>query len=80
MTDCVLITGFEPFGGEDINPSWQVARALDGRRIGGRRLVARQLPCSFAGALTALDQALHGLPAPPQLVLALGLAGNRSTI
>ncbi|HSW05825.1 pyroglutamyl-peptidase I [Aquabacterium sp.] len=80
MTDCVLITGFEPFGGDDINPSWQVARALDGRRIAGRRLVARQLPCTFAAALSALDQALHGLPSPPQLVLALGLAGSRSAV
>jgi len=80
MSDCVLITGFEPFAGEAVNPSWEVARALDGRRIAGHRLVARQLPCSFAGALVALDQALHGLPTPPRLVLALGLAGNRSAV
>lgn len=80
MNDHVLITGFEPFDGEAINPSWEVARALDGRRIAGRRLVARQLPCSFAGALVALDQALHGLPSPPQLVMGLGLAGSRSAI
>lgn len=78
MSDVVLVTGFEPFGGEAINPSWEVARALDGRRIAGRRLAARLLPCTFAGALTALDRALHGLPSPPRLVLALGLAGSRS--
>gem|GEM_PF-6963499 len=26
----VLITGFEPFGGETVNPSWEVVKLLDG--------------------------------------------------
>ncbi|MCV5289924.1 pyroglutamyl-peptidase I, partial [Escherichia coli] len=26
----VLITGFEPFGGEAVNPSWEVVKQLDG--------------------------------------------------
>lgn len=25
----VLITGFEPFGGETVNPSWEVVKQLD---------------------------------------------------
>jgi branched-chain amino acid transport system ATP-binding protein len=31
----VLLTGFAPFGGEEANPSWQAAVALDGERIDG---------------------------------------------
>jgi pyroglutamyl-peptidase len=33
----VLITGFEPFGGEAVNPSWEVVKRLDGAIIGGQR-------------------------------------------
>ena len=30
----VLLTGFEPFEQEPINPSWEAVRALDGERVG----------------------------------------------
>ncbi len=74
----ILLTGFEPFGGETVNPSWQVASALDGQRIGGATVVAVQLPCVFAAALPALHAALASHQ--PHWVLALGLAGSRSAI
>ena len=48
----VLITGFEPFGGEAVNPSWEVVKRLDGAIIGGQPVAARQLPCVFGDALT----------------------------
>lgn len=73
-----LVTGFEPFGGEAINPSWEIARALQGRVIGGWPVVAVQLPCVFDTALPALRAALHRHR--PRAVLALGLAGSRSAI
>ncbi|MDE2490941.1 MAG: pyroglutamyl-peptidase I, partial [Elusimicrobia bacterium] len=50
MPRVILITGFEPFGGERVNPSWEAARRLDGRRIAGRRVAARRLPVAFARA------------------------------
>ncbi len=71
----ILVTGFEPFGGEAINPSMQVALALDGAAIGGMRVVARVLPCSFERALAALDDALDATR--PELVVALGQAAGR---
>ena len=71
----ILITGFEPFGGESVNPSWQVAQALDGEFIAGASIHARQLPCVFGAALVALDATL--LKLHPTLVLALGQAGGR---
>lgn len=74
----LLLTGFEPFDGERVNPSWAVAQALHGKRVGAARVVAVQLPCVFATAPAALQAALavHR----PQWVLALGLAGSRSAI
>ncbi len=74
----LLLTGFEPFDGDAFNPSWAVALALDGQRIGGARVVAVQLPCVFATALPALQAALAAHR--PRWVLALGLAGSRSAI
>jgi pyroglutamyl-peptidase len=74
----ILLTGFEPFGGERINPSWEVARALDGQLIAGSRVVAWRLPCVFGAALTSLNQAL--LELRPGLVLALGQAGGRAEL
>ena len=71
----ILLTGFEPFGGEPVNPSWQVAQALDGEAIAGAHVTAVQLPCVFGGALDARDAALRRVR--PQLVLCLGQAGGR---
>ena len=74
----ILLTGFEPFGGEAINPSWELARALEGRAIGEAVVHARLLPCVFGEALVALRQAL--LEIEPVLVLALGQAGGRNEL
>lgn len=72
----LLLTGFEPFDGDSINPSWEVARALHGERIAGVRVEAACLPCAFEASLPALREALQRTQ--PQLVLALGLAAGRS--
>lgn len=74
----VLVTGFEPFGGESVNPSWGVAQALHGQVIAGWPVVAVQLPCVFATAPGVLRAALRRHR--PRAVLCLGLAGSRSAI
>lgn len=74
-TDTLLLTGFEPFGGDDLNPSGEIARALDGREIGGARVAGVVLPCAFGDALVALDDAL--VRHRPVVVLALGQADGR---
>lgn len=74
----VLITGFEPFDGEAVNPSWEVVSRLDNAIIGGCRVVARQLPCVFGEALIELNAAIDSLS--PTLVLGVGQAGGRTDI
>ncbi len=74
----ILLTGFEPFGGDAINPSWEVARALDGQRVDGAHVTALQLPCVFGRSLDVLLQAVEA--GPWDAVLALGLAGNRTEV
>lgn len=71
----LLVTGFEPFGGETVNPSWLIAHTLHGRRIGGVPVVGVMLPCVFGAALDTLRAALA--EHRPQLVLALGQAAGR---
>lgn len=74
----ILLTGFEPFGGDSINPSWEVARALRGEVIAGATVQACCLPTTFAGAPAALERALAA--SRPSLVIALGLASGRAEI
>jgi len=75
MMQTVLITGFEPFGGETVNPSWEVVKLLDGTIIDDCRVVARQLPCVFGESLEVLNAAIDALQ--PSVVLAIGQAGGR---
>lgn len=71
----LLLTAFEPFGGDAINPSQEIVRRLEGSRPDVATLV---LPCVFDDALSALDDALarHA----PDVVIALGQAADRAEI
>jgi pyroglutamyl-peptidase len=71
----ILVTGFEPFGRQSVNPSWEVAHALHGLVLEGAQVSAVQLPCVFAQALPAMHQALA--QHRPDIVLALGQAEGR---
>ena len=74
----VLLTGFDPFGGASINPSWQAVRSLHGRQILRRRVTAVQLPTVFGEALRVLDTWLDQLR--PERVVCVGQAGGRAAI
>ncbi len=74
----VLITGFSPFGSEDTNVSWELARSLDGHVIDGHTLVAAQLPTEFDASLEVLNHLL--MQHHPGLVVCLGQAAGRQAI
>lgn len=74
----VLLTGFDPFGADTINPSWLAARALHGRQILGHSVVAAQLPTVFDASLTALLALLK--QHHPALVICVGQAGGRNAL
>jgi pyroglutamyl-peptidase len=78
MMRTLLLTGFEPFGGDSLNPSWEVARALSGEVVGSLRIESLQLPCVFAQAPQVLQAALTRLS--PDAVLCLGQAEGRSDV
>ena len=70
----ILLTGFEPFAGDAVNPSWEAAQALDGWLCGGHRVVALRLPVVFGEARARLAEAVTDLE--PALVVCLGLAAG----
>ena len=76
MLGKVLLTGFEPFGGDALNPSWLAVHALHGRRILGRKVIAARLPTVFGDSLQVLNDLL--LKNQPELVICVGQAGGRS--
>lgn len=73
----MLITGFDPFGGADINPAWEAVKALPDC-IGEYTLEKLQIPTIFGkGAQTVLDAAKA---LQPDVILCIGQAGGRSTV
>ncbi|MCC8466121.1 MULTISPECIES: pyroglutamyl-peptidase I [Photorhabdus] len=74
----VLITAFEPFDGEAINPSWESVRQLQNQQLSGAHIETRQLPCVFNTSLTYLYAAIDEIQ--PELVIAVGQAGGRPDI
>ncbi|MDT0609135.1 pyroglutamyl-peptidase I [Streptomyces lancefieldiae] len=71
----VLITGFAPFGGESVNPSWQAASLVAAEPPAGLTVTATELPCVFGKSLETLRDAIRAVS--PDLVLCLGQAGGR---
>ena len=73
----ILVTGFEPFGGERTNPSWEVASTLPAT-IAGHAMVCERIPVSFSRGPAAVLAAIKR--ENPAIVLCLGQAGGRAKV
>jgi pyroglutamyl-peptidase len=74
----MLVTGFEPFGGEAVNASWEAARRLDGWRCGDHVAVAVMLPCVYDASVDAFAEAFERLK--PHAALMTGQAARRGLV
>lgn len=74
----ILLTGFEPFGGETLNPSEEIARQLHGTVIAKHEVIGALLPCVFGEAIKELKRQIRATQ--PTLVICVGQAGGRSDI
>jgi pyroglutamyl-peptidase len=66
-----LVTGFEPYGGREINPAALVMKHMAGLEIEGARVVGRVLPVSFGALRSRTRELMHELN--PRVVVSLGL-------
>lgn len=73
----VLVTGFDPFGGETVNPAYEAVKLLPGE-IAGARIVKQEISTAFTRSAVAIEQALER--EHPDIVISVGQAGGRSTL
>ncbi|MGW8376372.1 pyroglutamyl-peptidase I [Streptomyces sp. ODS28] len=78
MTPTVLVTAFEPFGGDTVNSAWEAARLLAEFPPAGLHVRVTELSCVFGTAIEELHKAVAA--AEPDLVLCLGEAGGRQDL
>ncbi|MFN8630030.1 MAG: pyroglutamyl-peptidase I [Chloroflexota bacterium] len=74
----VLLTGFDPFGGAERNPSGDIALALDGRVIAGARIHGVVLPTAYDASVQRILAEIARLA--PAVVLSLGVAEGRKAV
>ena len=72
-----LVTGFDPFGGDEVNPSSLAVGRLK-KRIGGIAVHTAKLPTSYAKSADVLRAAIDKVR--PDIVLCVGQAGGRSEL
>ena len=73
----LLVTGFDPFGGEKINPAIESVKLL-ADEIGGAEIIKLEIPTVFNKSLAVIEKAVR--EHQPDVVLSIGQAGGRSAI
>lgn len=73
----ILVTGFDPFGGEKINPAYEVVKRLKDN-IGGAEVIKLQIPTAFNKSAEKTIEKIEEVN--PDFVLNIGQAGGRSDI
>ena len=72
----IIVTGFDPFGGETMNPSIECVKALP--EIEGVELIRLELPTVFKESAKRLNEFINDVK--PDAVLSVGQAGGRTGI
>jgi pyroglutamyl-peptidase len=73
----VLLTGFDPFGGEKINPAFEVVKRVK-ENIAGAEIIKIQVPTAFNKSIEETVKKIEEIK--PDFVLNIGQAGGRSGI
>ena len=73
----LLITGFDPFGGERVNPAWESVRKLPDE-IGEHTLIKMEIPTVFFKASQEVIKRAEEIEA--DTILCVGQAGGRSAV
>ena len=73
----ILITGFEPFGGEPLNPSWEAVRRLPDK-VADAEVIKLQIPTVFGRSADVVRDAI--VEHDPDVVVSVGQAGGRFAV
>ena len=73
----IIITGFDPFGGESVNPAYEAVKLLPDA-IGGAQVIKLEVPTVFGKAGEVLEAGIK--EHQPDVVICIGQAGGRSGI
>ena len=73
----ILVTGFDPFGGEKINPAYEAVRRLDSG-IAGAEIITMELPTVFHNSSEVLREKIE--ETDPDVILCVGQAGGRYSV
>lgn len=74
----VLVTGFDPFGGEKINPALEAIKELKKSEFNNIDLRVKEIPTVFYKSIKVLEAAIDEIR--PDVVICIGQAGGRSEI
>ena len=73
----VLVTGFDPFGGEKVNPAWEAVKGLPDI-IEEANIIKKEIPTAFRRSAKILEEEIR--KHQPDIVLDVGQAGGRATV
>ncbi len=73
----ILVTGFDPFGGEKVNPAFEAVKLLP-NNIAGAEVITIEIPTVYSKSGEAVEKGIKQYK--PDVVLCVGQAGGRSTI
>lgn len=72
----VLLTGFDPFGNESVNPAIEAVKKLEGKVLEGYTVEVLEVSTAFDSCIEELKLALKAVK--PDVVICVGQAGGRS--
>jgi len=73
----ILVTGFDPFGGEKVNPAYEAVKLLPDS-IAGADIIKLEIPTVFTRSVSVVEEGIK--KHQPDVVLSIGQAGGRSSI
>ena len=73
----VLVTGFDPFGGEQVNPAFEAVKLLP-EQIAGAEIIKLEIPTVFSRSAVVVEEAIQ--KHQPDVVINVGQAGGRSCV
>ena len=73
----ILITGFEPFGGESLNPSYEAVKLIE-NKFNGSDIIKLEVPTAFYKSTQVVISKINEVK--PDAVIMIGQAGGRADI